>query len=408
MPAFTVTAVDTTANTLASTGVAAVGQPEGSVLLTGDRLRLRNVGGALPAATPSLAGATDYWALRVDDNTIKIYDSNAHALVGGSTGLVDLTGSGSGTTTIEFGLPYSLPTVAGAGMQIRSVHLIAAWTALVALYCMLTGLVQSVWSSLTINVPLTVGGQLYFFTDFTFSAVAATDVCTATAHPLHTGLGPIRVPSTLGGLTTGTDYYAISLTANTFKFATSRANSIAGIAVDITADIASQSVNWQATTTRVCDAEVTRNLTVDGNTTVTGLIVANGGVSVSSGLKYPVTVPASAAVAVTGSPSISEDHWTAAAAGNVICYPIAAPVGMTISTVTVWYQRTSGTLTFTLARTTNSSGSQNTVAQTTDSGSGGLTSTTLTANHQVLAANQYRLKFTSGSAGDVIYAVDVA
>lgn len=159
MPAFAVSAVDTTANTFTATGVAAAGGAEGSVLTTGDRFRLRNVGGALPAATPSLAGATDYFSRRVTDDSIQIYDSNAHALAGGSTGLVDITGSGSGTTTIEFGLPYALPTVfAAQGIQLRPFVVGAVWNALVALYSLLTGQAQSVWSAITFAMNLTVTG----------------------------------------------------------------------------------------------------------------------------------------------------------------------------------------------------------------------------------------------------------
>lgn len=133
MPAFTVTSVSTVNDTFTAAGVAATGGAAGTVLQTGDRLRLRNVGGALPAATPSLAAATDYFAIRVDDNNIKVSDTNAHALAG--TNIVDLTGSGSGTTTIEFGLPYVIPTaLAAAGTQIKSVNDQGVWNALVALY----------------------------------------------------------------------------------------------------------------------------------------------------------------------------------------------------------------------------------------------------------------------------------
>ena len=152
MPAFTVTSVDTTANTLTSTGVAAAGGAEGTVLLTGDRFRLRNVGGAVPAG---LTAGLDVFAVRVDDNTIKVSDTNAHALAG--TNIIDITGSGSGTTTIEFGLPYCLPTaIAGPLTQIKSVNDRGAWNSLVALYDLLTGQAQSIWTAVTLNVPLNV------------------------------------------------------------------------------------------------------------------------------------------------------------------------------------------------------------------------------------------------------------
>lgn len=161
MPSLPVLSVDTTANTLTSTGVAASGGAEGSVLQTGDRLRLRNTGGALPAATPSLAGATDYWARRVSDDAIQIYDTNAHSLAGGSTGLVDITGAGSGTTTIEFGLPYCLPTaIAGPGVQARSSIFNAMYSSLVALYDLLTGQAQSQYSGVTLAGLLTANAGM--------------------------------------------------------------------------------------------------------------------------------------------------------------------------------------------------------------------------------------------------------
>jgi len=158
VPSFVVSSVDTTANTLTSTGVAASGGAAGTVLTTGARLRLRNVGGALPAATPSLAGATDYYAVRVSDDSVKLSDTNAHALAG--TNIVDLTGSGSGTTTIEFELPYALPTevMVDGVSQVHAKDLNGSWASLVALYGLLTGQAQAVWSAITLAMNLTLTG----------------------------------------------------------------------------------------------------------------------------------------------------------------------------------------------------------------------------------------------------------
>lgn len=73
--------------------------------------------------------------------------------------------------------------------------------------------------------------------DDTFTA-ADTDICTATAHGLQTGDGPIRLTNSGGalpaGLAAATDYYVIRLDADTFSLATSRANALAGTAIDIT------------------------------------------------------------------------------------------------------------------------------------------------------------------------------
>lgn len=74
--------------------------------------------------------------------------------------------------------------------------------------------------------------------DTVFTAVAATDVCTAVGHKLTTG-DPVQVSTTTtlpGGLSAATTYWAIVLSADTFKLATSRANAVASspTAIDIT------------------------------------------------------------------------------------------------------------------------------------------------------------------------------
>lgn len=65
-----------------------------------------------------------------------------------------------------------------------------------------------------------------------------TDAMTATAHGKQTGYGPVRLANSGGALPTGlsgsADYWLIVVDANTIKFATSAANALAGIAVDIT------------------------------------------------------------------------------------------------------------------------------------------------------------------------------
>lgn len=145
MPAITISAVNTTTDTFTATSHG---------LVTGDRCRIRNVGGALPTASPTLSGSTDYFALRVDGNSLKLCDTNAHALAG--TGIIDVTGGlGSGVTTIEHSLPYCLPTaLAAAQTQIKSANDNAAWNALVALHALLTGNTQSVWTVPTLTLPI--------------------------------------------------------------------------------------------------------------------------------------------------------------------------------------------------------------------------------------------------------------
>ncbi len=111
-----------------------------------------------------------------------------------------------------------------------------------------------------IGISQVAVGQLYSIvakgkgiTDTTVSYVAlanldfapgdvntATDVISETAHGMTTGAGPFRLSST-GTLPTGTgiavdtNVWIIAPDANTYKLATSKANALAGTAIDITA-----------------------------------------------------------------------------------------------------------------------------------------------------------------------------
>lgn len=71
-----------------------------------------------------------------------------------------------------------------------------------------------------------------------FTVVAATDIATvAGGHGMVNGDGPFQVTAATtipAGLTAATNYWAIVLSPTTFKFATSRANALAGTAVDVT------------------------------------------------------------------------------------------------------------------------------------------------------------------------------
>lgn len=72
--------------------------------------------------------------------------------------------------------------------------------------------------------------------DDTFTA-AASDICTNVAHGRQTGDGPVQLTTSAAdlplNLLTATDYWFIRLTDDTFSFASSLANALAGIAVDI-------------------------------------------------------------------------------------------------------------------------------------------------------------------------------
>lgn len=145
MPAIAISAVNTGTDTLTVTAHG---------LLTGDRFRVRNVGGALPTG---LFPVTDYFAVRLTADTIKVATSSANALAGTPV-VVDISGAGSGTTTVEYGLPFCIPTaVAAPGSQIKSADDNGTWAALVALYSLLTGQAQSIFAPLAMDLFETGG-----------------------------------------------------------------------------------------------------------------------------------------------------------------------------------------------------------------------------------------------------------
>lgn len=75
------------------------------------------------------------------------------------------------------------------------------------------------------------------------TGTASTDLLTKTAHGLSTGDPFIPTFSTgFTGLTSGRRYYAIKISADTFKAAATLALALAGTAIDITADGTSASV----------------------------------------------------------------------------------------------------------------------------------------------------------------------
>lgn len=154
--AITISAVDTGADTLTATGHG---------LLTGDRFRVRNVDGALPTG---LAAVTSYFAIRLDADTLKVATTSANALAGTA---INLTGAGSGTNTIEYGLPYVEPRVAAPGGQIESADDNATWASLTALHALLTGQSQAVWSGVTLAGALNTGGPLTVAGTLTQSSV---------------------------------------------------------------------------------------------------------------------------------------------------------------------------------------------------------------------------------------------
>lgn len=127
-------------------------------LLTGDGpVAVRNIGGALPAATPALGPVLDRWVIRVDANTLKIATSNANAMSGT---FIDITSDGTGTNILEIGLPYRRARTYANGSILFPADLNAMMDSHVAIYDLLTGQPQTLWNALTLTHPITLTATL--------------------------------------------------------------------------------------------------------------------------------------------------------------------------------------------------------------------------------------------------------
>lgn len=73
-------------------------------LRTGMPVQVSNVGGGLPTG---LSAATTYWVRVIDGNTFYLYDTQAHAIAGGTPGQVQVSSNGTGVQHMQ--------TVATAG-----------------------------------------------------------------------------------------------------------------------------------------------------------------------------------------------------------------------------------------------------------------------------------------------------
>ncbi len=108
MVAFTFTA-DSTTDQLAITGHG---------LQTGNgAAQVSNSGGGLPGG---LAAATDYFAIRVDADHIKLATSATNALAGIA---INITSNGTGTQTLTIGLPNARNTTYVSGSLVKSADL---------------------------------------------------------------------------------------------------------------------------------------------------------------------------------------------------------------------------------------------------------------------------------------------
>ncbi len=119
---------------------------------------------------------------------------------------------------------------------------------------LLTALNAVVGKNYTATFPALV------FADITFQGEADDDTLTfGAAHGLETGDGPVRV-SGAGlptGLSAGTDYYVVKVSATVIKLATSLTNALAGTIIDLTTDgSAAQTLSDHTTTVSPYDGIV--------------------------------------------------------------------------------------------------------------------------------------------------------
>lgn len=180
MPVLTFTA-DATTDAITSAGHG---------LVTGDGpIAVRNVGGALPGALTAL---TDYFFIRIDANTGKLATSNANAVAGTA---VNITSNGSGTNTLEVGIPYRRGRTYAQGAQLKSSDLNAMMDALQAMHALLTGQAQSIWSASALTVPGPITAADFKHGDVTDTVLGTDFVSSTGAGVSYTNTGRVLTTS---------------------------------------------------------------------------------------------------------------------------------------------------------------------------------------------------------------------
>lgn len=112
---------------------------------------------------------------------------------------------------------------------------------------------------------VTIGGQVAVIADMVFTADNTTDRFTKVAHGLRTGDGPIRVSNSGGalptGLSGGTDYWVVRISADVFQLSTTLAFAYSGTVVDVTTNgTGTQTLSDTGSTARVSDVLVSRDV----------------------------------------------------------------------------------------------------------------------------------------------------
>ena len=124
-------------------------------------------------------------------------------------------------------------------------------------------------------------GPIVVVPDFVFTAVNATDTMTSVAHGRATGDGPFQAVNSGGALPAGllpaTNYWIISLTADTFKLASSLALAMLGTPVGISTDgTGTQSLVDTVSTHAAASCAISANLSVANAATIAGNLTVSG------------------------------------------------------------------------------------------------------------------------------------
>lgn len=199
-------------------------------------LQVSNSGGALPS---ELTAATNYWVIPNDANTFKLASSFLAALAGIG---IDLLTDGTGTQSI-----VSVSATRPADVSIAR--------------------------TLTVTGPAQTGGLIVGATSVSLSsspfiANSITDTMEVDGHGLLTGDGPFRVANSGGALpvplVAATNYWIIRTSQDKFSLATTRANAIAGFAINLTTTGTGTNSIVSFGATRTGDGTVSGRLTVGG------------------------------------------------------------------------------------------------------------------------------------------------
>ena len=110
--------------------------------------------GAIPGG---LAAATDFWAIVVDANTIKLATSSTNALAGTA---IDITSAGSGTLLLLVGLPYRRARTYAPLSQLKSADLNSLQDDDLALWNLLTGQPQAIYDATNLTGTLKRGPRV--------------------------------------------------------------------------------------------------------------------------------------------------------------------------------------------------------------------------------------------------------